>query len=84
MFHKVENVIRENKSLFEDISHKIWLNPELSFQETYAHDLLTKTLEKFGFEVQRHYILPTAFRAEFGTNKRIIVLIFFERLMQYM
>ncbi|GFS32917.1 peptidase M20 domain-containing protein 2 [Trichonephila inaurata madagascariensis] len=73
MSHLVGKVIQENESLFKDISHKIWSNPELSFQETYAHDLLTAALEKFGFEVQKNYLLPTAFRAEFCNSKVFLV-----------
>ncbi|GBN66717.1 Peptidase M20 domain-containing protein 2, partial [Araneus ventricosus] len=69
MSRLAEKVIRENESLLRDISEKIWLNPELSYHETYAHDLLTSTLEKFGFVVKKQYILPTAFRAEFCNGK---------------
>ncbi|CAN7940519.1 unnamed protein product, partial [Ixodes hexagonus] len=43
----------------------LWENPELNFKETKAHDYITQFLESEGFQVQRHYILPTAFRAEF-------------------
>ncbi|GFU29272.1 peptidase M20 domain-containing protein 2 [Nephila pilipes] len=69
MSHLVGKVIQENESLLKDICHKIWSNPELAFQETYSHDLLTASLKKFGFEVQKNYILPTAFRAEFCNRK---------------
>ncbi|CAL1290735.1 unnamed protein product [Larinioides sclopetarius] len=68
MSRLVEKVIRENEALLRDVSEKIWLNPELSYHETYAHDLLTTTLERSGFVVEKQYILPTAFRAEFSNG----------------
>ncbi|XP_065832974.1 xaa-Arg dipeptidase-like [Oscarella lobularis] len=45
-----------------DVSHEIWLHPELVFEEHFAHDALTKFLEDAGFDVERHYTLQTAFR----------------------
>lgn len=48
------------------ISSYIWSNPELAYNEHKAHDRLTTYLEEQGFEVQRNYHLPTAFKASFG------------------
>ncbi|XP_033112471.1 uncharacterized protein LOC117113283 isoform X2 [Anneissia japonica] len=55
------------------ISQEIWSNPELAFQEHHAHKILTDFLEKQGFEVERNYILGTAFRATWGTNGGITI-----------
>ena len=33
------------------LSQKIWSNPELGFQERFAHDVFTQFLSKKGFEV---------------------------------
>lgn len=48
------------------IGRYLWENPELKFEERKAHDYITAFVEAQGFSVQRNYILPTAFRAEFG------------------
>jgi hypothetical protein len=40
----------------------------------YAHDTLTKFVAAHGFEVEQHYLLPTAWRARFshGDGGRVI------------
>ncbi|NLA36796.1 MAG: M20 family metallopeptidase, partial [Actinobacteria bacterium] len=49
------------------LSHDLWNNPELCFEEHHAHAALTAVLETSGFTVQRGaYGLPTAFRAVYG------------------
>ena len=48
-------------------SHAIHANPELAFEEKFASNLLTKTVENHGLAVARGaYGLPTAYAAEFG------------------
>ena len=55
----------------QQLSAEIWRNPELSFEEHKAHDLLTSYLEKKGFAVERgHTGLDTAFRATFGSGRK--------------
>ncbi len=45
-----------------DVSHRIWSNPELCFEEHVAHDVLTGALDRHGFDVERGtYGLDTAF-----------------------
>lgn len=44
------------------ISDDIWQHPELGNEEFYAHDVLTKFLEKHGFQTERSYKMKTAFR----------------------
>uniref|UniRef100_A0ABM0M3Q5 Peptidase M20 domain-containing protein 2-like n=1 Tax=Saccoglossus kowalevskii TaxID=10224 RepID=A0ABM0M3Q5_SACKO len=50
------------------ISQDIWNNPELELEEQHAHDVLTSLLKKEGFDVEENFILPTGFRAVFGTD----------------
>ncbi|XP_054720706.1 xaa-Arg dipeptidase-like [Uloborus diversus] len=69
MSSTASRVIRENSLLLGDLSRKIWEHPELNFQEKYAHDLLTSVLEEWGFQVQKNYLLPTAFKASFESKK---------------
>ncbi len=45
-----------------DASHQIHANPELNFEEHFAHDMLTGILEAEGLELERKaYGLDTAF-----------------------
>jgi len=48
-------------------SHAIHAHPELAFEEKFAADLLTKTVEKHSLPVQRGaYAVETAYATEFG------------------
>lgn len=69
MSFSVEKTLESSKQLLINVSQEIWKHPELCFEEKFAHDLLTDTLESFGFNVQRQYFLSTAFRAEFDSGK---------------
>lgn len=62
-------------SLFE-VSDEIWRNPELGFEETRAHAVLTSFLERNGFVVERNYSgLKTAFRATYGEGRPNVCVI---------
>ena len=51
------------------ISHEIWDNPELCFEESFAHDRLCESLEHHGLATDRHaYGLGTAFEARAGST----------------
>ena len=51
------------------VSHDIWDDPELCFEEHHAHDLLCDVLDEHGLAPTRHaYGLDTAFVAEAGTE----------------
>ncbi|XP_067882705.1 xaa-Arg dipeptidase-like isoform X2 [Heterodontus francisci] len=53
-------------SLFA-LSHQLWSAPELAYQESRAHDALVNfLLADGGWQVQTHYHLDTAFRADWG------------------
>ena len=64
-------IIDQNIEELNMLSQSIWNNPELAFNEHYAHNLLTDYLEKCGFQVEKSFTLPTAFKATFchGDNK---------------
>lgn len=50
----------------QQLSLKIWEKPELCYEEHFAHGVLSDYFEEQGFDVTRHYTLPTAFRAVYG------------------
>lgn len=58
-----------------DLGRYLWENPEVGFEEVKAHDYITSYLEAQGFEVSRNYILPTAFRAEYGGPGPVVALL---------
>lgn len=68
IYNDVKDAILKERSKLEEVSQSIWEHPELKFEEFFAHDLLTKVLEDYGFTVSRCYKLPTAFKAEFRLN----------------
>ncbi|GBM79319.1 Peptidase M20 domain-containing protein 2 [Araneus ventricosus] len=70
LFDVVNKTIDNEANFLNHISQEIWKFPELKFEEKFAHDLLTNALEKKGFTVERNFILPTAFRAEFSSQKK--------------
>lgn len=52
-----------------DVSHQIHANPELGFEEYFAHDLLTGVIADHGLSVERRaYGLDTAFEARTDDN----------------
>ena len=52
-----------------EASRQIHAHPELNFQETFAHGVLTDMLERHGLAPTRHaYDLETAFDAQAGTS----------------
>ena len=60
--------IDEQSENLHELSLKIWNKPELKYQETYAHELLTETLKMHGFNVTPQFTLETAFRAAYEVD----------------
>jgi len=58
--------IDDRSSDLNKISQEIWNNPELCYNEHFAHELLTTFLEKEGFEVNKKTPLETSFIARYG------------------
>ncbi|GBM33839.1 Peptidase M20 domain-containing protein 2 [Araneus ventricosus] len=67
-FSRVCSKIDEEKEFLNSVSQKIWNNPELAYKEEQAHETLTSALTRCGFKVQKHYLLPTAFKAEYTSK----------------
>ncbi len=64
--HVVADIDRRAGELIE-ASHAIHARPELNFEEHFAHELLTKVIEKSGLPVTRRaYGLDTAFETKVG------------------
>ena len=59
-----------------DISHRIHENPELGFEEYFAHDLLADAAEGAGLAVQRQaYGVETAFAARAGETGPLVAIL---------
>ncbi|KAF5352090.1 hypothetical protein D9758_009388 [Tetrapyrgos nigripes] len=52
------------------LSMDLHSNPELAFEEKHAHDVLTEFMSTQGFQVESHYLLPTAWLATFRHGER--------------
>ncbi|XP_071510643.1 xaa-Arg dipeptidase-like [Diadema antillarum] len=76
--NKVQRKIDDSAEALNKLSQEIWSNPELAYQETHAHKVLTNFLEQEGFEVAREYHLKTAFKATFGGKAGIHVCVICE------
>src|SRR5688500_10496578 len=59
-----------------DASHQIHEHPELNYEETFAHDLLSELLEGEGLKVERHaWGVDTAFAARAGSGSPTIAVL---------
>ena len=59
-----------------DISHRIHANPELGYEEFFAHDLLAGAAEEAGLAVQRQaYGVETAFAARAGGGGPLVAIL---------
>lgn len=66
---KILQTIDSASDTILSISHRIHAHPELGYEEKYASALLSESLEKFGFRVERGYAgIPTAFCARRGNG----------------
>ena len=64
------------------LSQDLWNNPELAFQEKYAHERLCTFLQNYDFPMERNYILDTAFRSKIkcGTGPNVALLCEYDAL----
>ncbi|MFW9874547.1 MAG: M20 family metallopeptidase [Candidatus Thorarchaeota archaeon] len=75
-FKKYGEWIEKNKQVFAEISDKIWEFAELGFQEYQSSELLVKTLEENGFNVNKGVAsIPTAFVASYGNGNPTIAVL---------
>ncbi|CAD5110943.1 DgyrCDS299 [Dimorphilus gyrociliatus] len=65
----VSSAIILRKKTLRDLSHKIWSNPEIGFQEHLAHDIITSFLSSENFQVEREFVLKTGFRATYKNSE---------------
>ena len=61
-----KSAIDSSSEALNEISQKIWENPELGYEETHAHATLTSFFEKEGFQVSKKTPIETAFVAKYG------------------
>lgn len=61
----VYRAVDDNAADLRSVSRFLWDNPELALQEVKCHQWLTDFLEARDFDVTRHFLLDTAFKAEF-------------------
>jgi amidohydrolase len=71
----VAEVDRLASTLIE-VSHSIFDQPELGFEERHAHDVLCSVLDDAGFDVERHaFGLDTGFAARAGDSGPLIAVL---------
>lgn len=71
----VGGAVASRAEKLHSVGRFLWDHPETRFEEHKAHDVLCDFLESEGFEVQRHYVLQTAFRAEYGAGSPVVALL---------
>lgn len=65
--------MKDNEEVFNNMAKKIWDNPELGYEETFASKLQTEFLQKEGFGITAPAGgVQTAFIAEWGSDSPII------------
>ena len=68
--HKICDIIDVMSGDLIEASHAIHANPEVAFEEKFAHQLLTDRVEKAGLAVERHACgLETAYISHFGEGE---------------
>lgn len=70
-----QDAIQSRVHALNALGQYLWRHPELAFAEVKAHDYITGYLEGEGFRVTRNYVLPTAFRAEYGDGEVTVALL---------
>lgn len=74
--NRISEIIESKKDLLTHISDEIWRYAELKFEEYQSVDLLCKTLEDEGFEVERNIAgMETAFIGRYGVGEPVIAIL---------
>ncbi|MFX1542898.1 MAG: amidohydrolase, partial [Promethearchaeota archaeon] len=69
------NWISKNESQMIEASDKVWELAELGLMEFKSSEILARTLEEHGFEVERGIAdMPTAFVATYGSGSPVIAI----------
>ena len=65
--------MNSNQAIFTEIAQKIWENPQVAYEETFASELQMRILKEAGFTIQTNIGgVQTAFIAEYGSGNPII------------
>jgi aminobenzoyl-glutamate utilization protein B len=65
--------MNNNQAIFTEIAQKIWENPQVAYEETYASELQMGILKEAGFTIKSNIGgVQTAFIAEHGSGKPVI------------
>lgn len=70
-----EDAVQSRVDALSALGQYLWRHPEVAFAELKAHDYIACYLEGEGFRVTRNYVLPTAFRAEYGDGHVMVALL---------
>lgn len=70
LYEKASSAIDNLSKELSELSKKLWSNPELNFEEHFAHETVTSFLEEHGFGVRKKYPLETAFVAANKTSRQ--------------
>ena len=65
---EISEVFAEKRADFHTLSLELWHNPENSYKEFRALDVLCCFLEKEGFEVDKKFVSATGFRAIYKSS----------------
>ncbi|KAF9693871.1 hypothetical protein EKO04_008415 [Ascochyta lentis] len=71
----VTSAIDAADSELHKVNKALHANPELGYQEHFAHQTITSYLSSLGFNVKKNtYGLDTSFEAEYGSGGRLVII----------
>jgi amidohydrolase len=71
----VESTMKSADSELHKINKALHANPELGYEEHFAHKTITSYLSSAGFNVKKHaYGFDTSFEAEYGSGGRLVIV----------
>lgn len=71
----VNSTIDDADAELHKVNRALHQNPELGFEEHFAHETITSYLSAHGFKVKKHaYGLETSFEAEYGSGGRLVII----------
>ena len=71
----VTSTIDGADSELHKINKALHKNPELGYEEHFAHQTITSYLSSLGFNVKKHaYGFDTSFEAEYGSGGRLVII----------
>lgn len=73
---RISKIIENKRNIFIDVSDNIWNYAEIGYEEWESSELLCKTLEQEGFEVQRGVGgMDTAFIGSYGNGGPVVAIL---------